>query len=51
MIILSKKEVEKELVAVPGKLLYDFYMKIVDGNDILYTPIEDEKTYFTTEIN
>lgn len=40
MIILSRDQVEKEMVTVPGKLLYEFYIKEVKGNDTIYIPIK-----------
>ena len=39
MTILSRKEVEEEMGAVPCKLLYDFYVKEVNGNYTNYTPL------------
>lgn len=40
MKILSRDEVIKELGAVPGELTYDFYIKEVDGREVLYRPIK-----------
>ena len=40
MSIISKDEVKKEMGVVPGELLYDFYIRKVTYNEIVYTPIE-----------
>lgn len=38
MKIVTREEVVKDLIAVPGKLEYDFYIKEVCGNEVCYSP-------------
>ena len=47
MVLLTRQEVEKEMGAVPGVLLYEFYIKEVNGNDTTYTPIKLENVLKT----
>lgn len=39
MQIVTKAQVIAEMIVVPGELRYDFYVREVKGNDVVYYPV------------
>lgn len=39
MQIVTKAQVIAEMIVVPGELQYDFYIREVKGNDVVFHPV------------